>query len=153
MAGTKDFSDTISTTEGFILRFTSALSSIDPRLSKLIEFKLSVQKRNLMALVEEADERILQYEHIYPYIKELCHGQTINPAWQRDIEKVLNHALSKGRGRKNALTNEIKEAWVNYIVLLSCAMIDKETQRQPVSRKLYLKTEKGKLIGIMGKNP
>ena len=80
----------------FISRFSNTLKSIDIILADQVDFKLQIQKNNLMVLVNEANERLERYEQIYPYIKELCKGQTINPAWYGSIEKVLNWALKKG---------------------------------------------------------
>jgi hypothetical protein len=134
-------------------KFRTSLRAIDPGLPNLVDFKLQVQRNNLMSLVREADERIQKYDHIYPYIKELCKDQTINPAWHAKIEKVLNWVLKKGSGRNRVLNRELKQAWITYIILLSCSMIDKGANRPTAGGKhLFLKVERGNLIGFTGKN-
>ena len=105
-----------------------------------------------MSLVEEAEKRIDKYENIYPYIKELCADQRINPIWHGSIEKVLNWALRKGRGKSRILSQEIKNAWITYIVLLSCSMIDNDQPKKIIRRNIFLKSEKGKLVGLKGNN-
>ena len=50
MAGSKSFSTTISASDEFINRFNDTLFKIDPGLPLLIDFKLNVQKKNLMSL-------------------------------------------------------------------------------------------------------
>ena len=144
--------DKTSTSDDFIRSFHNTLQSIDPNLACQIEFKLKVQKDNLMSLVTEAEERMEKYEQIYPYIKEICRDQTINPTLYKGIEKVLNWALRKGRGKSRLLDKEIKSAWITYIILLSYAMIDKDDVHEGVSRNIFLKTEKGKIIGLTGNN-
>lgn len=146
-------SDPVQLRDEFIDRFYRTLNSIDSSLPQLIDFKLEIQKDNLMSLVNEANERLQRYENIYPYIKELSQGQTINPSWLRGIEKVLNWALKKGRGKSTMLSHDIKNAWITYVVLLSCAMIDRDELKKPRSRMQFLlKSDKGKLISFMGSN-
>ena len=112
--------------EKFIQRFDQTLVKIVPELSDSIEFSHKVQRENLEELVEDTSNRIEKYENIYPYIKDICQNQNINPTWYSGIEKVLSWALNKGRGKTKILTKEIKNAWLTYIVLLSCSMIDRE---------------------------
>ena len=151
MSGTQSISPSVLASDEFIHRFYDTLIKIDAGLPSLIEFKLEVQKHNLMSLVDEANDRIQRYEHIYPYIKELCRNQTINPAWFKSIETVLNWALKKGRGKSQTLNKEIKNAWITYIVLLSCAMIDKgEFSELGIDKKFN--PGKGRFIGLTGKN-
>ncbi len=135
MPGNIKVSDYIFTAEKFIGSFYNNLKSIDPDLLSLVEFKSEIQKRNLMSLVEESNARISKYEHIYPYIKEICLDQTIDPIWYKSIEKVLNWALKKGRGKSRNLSKEIKNAWITYIVLLSCSMIDHEHSKKKYPEK------------------
>ena len=126
-----------------------------PECSYLIHFENVVQCYNLTNLLEEAEGRLEHYEHIYPYIKEICRDQKINPSWYQALEKVLNYALSKGRGKRNALPRDVKDAWLTYIVLLSCSMIDKSMEvnsRKNLSRELRLNYEKLRLLRLMGNN-
>lgn len=126
---------------------------IDSRLTELVDFKLEIQRNNLLSLVKEARERIQQYEHIYPYLKELTKNQTINPLWYAEIEKVLRWALNKGRGKSKFLEKDIKNAWITYIVLLSCSMIDSEKPIKEIKpRGIFLKNKNGKIVGLMGSN-
>jgi hypothetical protein len=153
MPGKDILSDPIQLRDEYIDRFFHTLNSIDNSLPKLIEFKLDIQKDNMMSLVNEASERLQRYENIYPYVKEISHGQTINPSWLHGIEKVLNWALKKGRGKSTMLSHDIKNAWITYVVLLSCAMIDRDELKKPKSRmQFFLKSDKGKLTSFMGSN-
>lgn len=142
-----------SPTDELIKLFKYNLEMIDSRLADLVDFKLEIQKNNLLSLVKEAGERIQQYEHIYPYLKELSKNQTINPHWYAEIEKVLRWALSKGRGKSKFLEKDIKNAWITYIVLLSCSMIDSEKPIKEIKpRGIFLKNKNGKIVGLMGSN-
>ena len=118
----------------------------------LIRFKNSIQLKNLSSLLKEAYRRIDKYEQIYPYIKELCHNQIINPLWYQQLEDVLNFALKKGRGKRDELPADTKDAWLTYIVLLSCSMIDSNEQTQNQKKRPKLKDELNKLFGFTGKN-
>ena len=142
-----------SPTDELIKLFKYNLEMIDSRLTELVDFKLEIQRNNLLSLVKEARERIQQYEHIYPYLKELTKNQTINPLWYAEIEKVLRWALNKGRGKSKFLEKDIKNAWITYIVLLSCSMIDSEKPIKEIKpRGIFLKNKNGKIVGLMGSN-
>jgi len=144
--------DYISSPENFIRNFYDCINSIDSNLLSTVEFKSQVQKNNLMSLVKEANNKINKYESIYPYIKEMCMDQTINPEWYGSIEKVLNWALKKGRGKSRILSKDIKNAWITYIIVLSCSMIDNDQPNRKVRKNIFLKSENGKLIGLKGNN-
>ena len=152
MAENADFIDQNYLIDDFIREFFLNLNSIDPKISSEIEFKMEVQKKNLYSLVEEAKNKISKYEEIYPYIKSLCQNQSINPALFKNVETVLNWALKKGRGRSRVLSEDIKNAWITYIVILSYSMIDKNESNLDVSRNIFLKTDKGKIVGLTGNN-
>ena len=144
------YSDSILKADDFIDRFNSTLASIDADLPGLIEFRLQIQKDNLRSLIEEADNKIQKYENIYPYIKELCRDQTINPELYKSIEKVLNWALKKGRGKGGELPKDIKNSWITYIVLLSCSMIDSNDDKEVGN--LQFRTSKGNLARFTRNN-
>ncbi|HAW51921.1 MAG TPA: hypothetical protein DCX54_06260 [Flavobacteriales bacterium] len=123
-----------------------------PNNHLLIHFRHTIQYNNLSSLLKEADEKIVNYDQIYPYIKELCSDQTINPLLYQELEDVLNFALNKGRGDRDSLSREIKDAWLTYIALLSCSMIDRNEMPNKTNRRPTLKNDLNKMFGITGKN-
>ena len=129
MAIYKGYSDMLSSPELLISKIERNLCNIDSELAYYIDFNNSTQIDNLLNFVKESNERITKYEHIYPFIKEMCRDQQIDPLWYQKIEEVLKWALAKGRGQRNMLPDEIKDAWLTYIVVLSCSMIDKESDQ------------------------
>ena len=131
-------------------RFAQNLSQACPEDQILIQFNNQIQLKNLSSLLKEADRRIEKYEQIYPYIKELCQNQRINPLWYQQLEDVLTAALNKGRGKRGDLSREIKDAWLTYIVLLSCSMIDIEPRTKKPGTSL--KDDLTQLFGFTGKN-
>lgn len=129
-----------SNTDEFIRSLKKKLNSIDPYFKYFIDFRYEVQKDNLMSLVSEASIRLDYYENIYPYIKELCRDQIIDPTWYGRIELVLNWALSKGRGSdRKKLSEDLRNVWVTYVVVLSCAMIDKKPENRKIRRNILLR--------------
>jgi hypothetical protein len=123
-----------------------------PNSQVLIHFKNSVQLKNLSSLLKEADRKIKTYDQIYPYIKDLCYDQVINPLLYQELEDVLNFALNKGRGERGHLSREIKDAWLTYIALLSCSMIDSDHQAKSQKKRPTLKNDLNKMFGFTGKN-
>ena len=123
-----------------------------PNSHLLFQFKSSIQHKNLSSLLKEADKKIDNYDQIYPYIKELCSDQLIDPLLYQELEDVLNFALSKGRGERDKLSREIKDAWLTYIALLSCSMIDKNELARSPKKRPTLKNDLNKMFGFTGKN-
>ncbi|MEQ8323143.1 MAG: hypothetical protein RIC15_09740 [Vicingaceae bacterium] len=118
-----------------------------------LDFKHSIQFKNLSSLLADADLRIQRYEQIYPYIKELSIGQKINPSLYDSLEKMLNWALSKGRGRIDELPRNIKDAWLSYIAILSCSMIDRKMESKlNLQIRGNLKKNLNKIKGSKGNN-
>ena len=129
------------------------LVSACPECAVLIHFRNRIQVDNLSSLLLEAEDKLQQYEQIYPYIKEICSDQKINPAWYQALESVLNWALSKGRGDRKVLSRDIKDAWLTYIALLSCSMIDKGGELNRKMRKgLRLNYDRIRLLKLTGNN-
>lgn len=128
MATYLGYSEMLNSPDLLISKIERNLCDIDTELCHFIDFNNSIQIENLLDFVKESSDRISKYEHIYPLIKEMCVGQQIDPFWCQKIEEVLKWALSKGRGQRDELSEEIKNAWLTYIVVLSCSMIDKESQ-------------------------
>ena len=152
MAGIPDVIHQSSTSEVFIENFHRNLSSVDSGLSEKIQFKSYVQRSNLMSLVKEAESKLHRYEDIYPYIKELCKDQSIDPQLYSGIEKVLSWVLSKGRGKGRMLSKELRNAWITYIVLLSCSMIDRQPEEKIFGQNVFLKNRQGEISGLKGSN-
>jgi len=127
MATYHGYSEMLNAPDLLISKIEQNLNKIDSQLARYIDFNNKVQIENLLDFIKESNERISKYEHIYPFIKEICTGQQVDPFWNHKIEQVLEWALKKGRGVRNHLSEEIKDAWLTYIVVLSCSMIDKES--------------------------
>ena len=123
-----------------------------PSHHTFLRFKNSVQLKNLASLLKEADKKIKNYDQIYPYIKELCFNQIINPLLYQELEDVLNFALNKGRGKRDYLSREIKDAWLTYIALLSYSMIDNYELSKSEKKNSTLKNDLNKMFGFTGKN-
>jgi hypothetical protein len=132
--------------------FERNLMEACPHNHLLIHFRHTIQYNNLSSLLKEADDKIDNYDQIYPYIKELCNDQIINPLLYQELENVLNFALNKGRGERDHLSREIKDAWLTYIALLSCSMIDRNEMSQSYKRRPTLKNDLNRMFGITGKN-
>ena len=128
MATYHGYSEMLSSPDLLISKIERNLCDIDSELAYYIDFNNSIQIENLLDFVKESNNRITKYEQIYPFIKEMCTDQQIDPLWYNKIEEVLKWALAKGRGQRNMLSEEIKDAWLTYIVVLSCSMIDKESE-------------------------
>lgn len=152
MSETEFYKDQLSNPDEVITRIRDSLGSIDRSLSDLFDFRLQVQRNNLMALVREAEGHIQKYEHIYPYIKDMCKDQTINPSLHPRIEKVLNWALKKGGNRNRTLSREIKQAWITYIVLLSCSMIDRIAGDKKAGNLISFTSGRERLRGLSDNN-
>lgn len=134
MATLKSYSSLVNSPSATTDYFHSIISRLNPNLLNDFHFVYDIQQHNLQVLVKEALQRIDSYEQIYAYIKELCQDQVIDPSMYHEIQNVLLWALSKGRGKKNSLGEEIRDAWITYIVMLSCAMIDKPKEEKGSSR-------------------
>ena len=135
MANYFGYSDMLNSPDLIIGKLENDLRSIDSELSDYIGFSSKVQIDNLIDFIRESNDKIHNYENIYPFIKEICTNQQINPVWYNKIEKVLEWALKKGRGKRANLSQEIKDAWLTYIIVLSCSMIDKEAELHPALRR------------------
>ena len=133
MATYQGYSEMLKTPDLLVSKIERNLFDIDSELAYHIDFNNKIQIENLLDFIKEANEQIVLYEHIYPFIKEMCSGQHIDPLWYYNIEGVLKWALNKGRGKRNELTEEVKDAWLTYIVVLSCSMIDKESLYFPAT--------------------
>lgn len=104
--------------------FTSNLADIQPEIVETIDFSHEVQKNNLKNFINDALDSIKDYESIYPFVKNLCSGQNIDPGMYQYVERVLKFVLDKGKGSGELFDLEIKDAWITYCALLSYSMID-----------------------------
>ena len=114
--------------------FTSRLSDINSDIVDAVDFSHQVQKDNLLNFINETLDEISDYESIYPFVKNLCAGQNIDPAMYNFVEQTLKYVLEKGKGSDELFDKEIKDAWITYCALLSYSMID-ETPRNVQVRK------------------
>ena len=149
MANYHGYSDMLNSPDLIIGKLENDLRRIDTDLSDYIDFSSKIQIDNLIDFIRESNNKIHNYENIYPFIKEICKDQQINPVWYNKIEKVLEWALKKGRGKRTGLSQEIKDAWLTYIVILSCSMIDKETVLHPALKRFKSSSP---LINLTEKN-
>ena len=129
------YSELLDAPDLLIGKLLNDLNRIDPELCDYMKFRSKIQIENLQNFIKESIKRIHNYEHIYPFIKEICTDQQINPIWYSKIEKVLEWALKKGRGERNNLSIEIKDAWLTYIVVVSFSMIDRTFDVHSIIRK------------------
>ncbi len=129
--------------------FTSKLSEIDHEIAASVDFSHQVQKNNLMNFINDSLDAIGNYESIYPFVKNLCSGQNIDPSMYKHVENTLKYVLEKGKGSEELFDMEIKDAWITYCALLSYSMIDatpKNVQVREGRRKRKNRTDSENII-------